>query len=155
MNRFLDEFKSTNCKLDIPTAVIIPNITMNTPPTMGSGIVANRAPNFPRMARRIIMIAPYCTTRRLPTCGNIVWIQLETTRIVSSDLYRYPKNYMDMYGYMFWWVFLVFHREGAYLNPVKVFELSNDANHNFIPWYWIRLSDNKRGHRGRHQHRTE
>ena len=57
MKRFRDEFKSTNCKFDIPTAPMIPNITINTPPIMGSGIVVNKAPILPRTPTPI-MIKP-------------------------------------------------------------------------------------------------
>ena len=32
MNRFLVEFRSTNCRLDRPTAVMIPNMTEKMPP---------------------------------------------------------------------------------------------------------------------------
>jgi hypothetical protein len=55
------------CRFEIPTAVIIPNIQQNTPPTTGSGMVENNAPNFPRIPNVIMQIAPICTTRRLPT----------------------------------------------------------------------------------------
>ena len=43
-DEYLDEFRSTNCRLDRPTAVIIPNITQNIPPTIGVGIVRKKAP---------------------------------------------------------------------------------------------------------------
>ncbi len=35
----------------------LPNITMKTPPTIGSGIVTNKAPNLPNIPR-IMMINP-------------------------------------------------------------------------------------------------
>ncbi len=100
--RFLDEFKSTSCRLDRPTAVIIPekkkkstnhdyvmvwltdHITgdcdspksvQNIPPRIGSGSEANRAVNFPTEPSRNIMPAPYCTTRLLPTCTQVQWFQ--------------------------------------------------------------------------------
>ena len=41
---YLDELRSTNCRLERPTAVIIPNITVKIPPTIGLGIVRKKAP---------------------------------------------------------------------------------------------------------------
>lgn len=66
-NRFLEEFKSTYCKDDNPTAVVMANMTQNTPPTTGSGMVTKRAPIFPNIPKIIIKRAPNCTTRLLPT----------------------------------------------------------------------------------------
>lgn len=94
---------STNCRLDSPTAVIMPEgageplekprglgerglphsatvmepgastwyspkRVQNIPPKMGSGSEAKRAVNLPMVPRTSMMHAPYCTTRRLPTC---------------------------------------------------------------------------------------
>ena len=42
-NKLRVEFKSTNCKFDNLTAVIIPNIIQRTQPTMGVGMVKKRA----------------------------------------------------------------------------------------------------------------
>jgi hypothetical protein len=36
MKRFRVELRLTNCRLDNPTAVIIPNMTQKMPPTIGS-----------------------------------------------------------------------------------------------------------------------
>lgn len=92
--RFLEEFKSTSCRLERPTAVIIPeqgmhlhhcnrntckhrqthvtcyspNNVQNMPPRIGSGREAKRAVNFPTDPNTNMMAAPYCTTRLLPTC---------------------------------------------------------------------------------------
>ena len=58
MNKFLVEFRSTNCRLEIPTAAIIPNITQKMPPTIGSGMVRKKAPNLLRRPKKIMIIAP-------------------------------------------------------------------------------------------------
>lgn len=58
------------CKLDIPTAAIIPNITRNMPPMTGSGMVIKTAPNFPNMPRMIIRMPVVWRTSRLPTWKN-------------------------------------------------------------------------------------
>ena len=52
------EFKSTNCKLDNPTAAIVPNITQYTPPTMGWGIVRKMALNLQTIPIKIMKTAP-------------------------------------------------------------------------------------------------
>ena len=67
MKRLRAEFRSTNCRFDSPTAVIIPNIVQYIPPTIGDGMVVNSPPNFPKQASTIMIAAPVCTTRRLPT----------------------------------------------------------------------------------------
>lgn len=56
--RFRDELRSTNCTLDNPTAVIMPNMTINMPPTIGDGKVTKRAPNLLKRLSTIIIIAP-------------------------------------------------------------------------------------------------
>ena len=66
-NRFLVEFKSTNCKLDKPTAVIIENMTTNNPPMIGSGMSTKMAPNFDKIPKIIMTRAPHWMTLRLPT----------------------------------------------------------------------------------------
>ena len=53
MHTFLEEFMSAYCRFAIPTAVIIPNMTMKTPPMIGSGMVTNSAPNLPSMPKII------------------------------------------------------------------------------------------------------
>ena len=67
MNKFLEEFMSAYCRLEIPTAAIIPNMTMKTPPTIGSGMLTNNAPNLPTTPTTIMTRAPHWITRRLPT----------------------------------------------------------------------------------------
>ena len=42
--RFLVELRSINWRFERPTAVIIPNITQNMPPTIGLGIVRKQDP---------------------------------------------------------------------------------------------------------------
>lgn len=54
-------------RLDIPTAVIIPNITRNIPPMTGTGMVIKIAPNFPKIPRKIIRTAVVWRTNLLPT----------------------------------------------------------------------------------------
>ena len=66
-NKFRVEFKSTNCKLDNPTAAIVPNITQYTPPTMGWGIVRKMALNLQTIPIKSMKILPNWTTLRLPT----------------------------------------------------------------------------------------
>ena len=66
-NKLRVEFKSTNCRLDNPTAVIIPNMIHRTPPTIGVGIVEKRAPTLFNMPMIIIKHPANCTTRLLPT----------------------------------------------------------------------------------------
>jgi len=51
---FLDEFKSTDCKLESPTAVTVANTTENIPPIIGTGILTKTAPNFPTKENIII-----------------------------------------------------------------------------------------------------
>lgn len=65
--RFLEELRSTNCRLDSPTAVIIPNRVQNSAPRTGSGREANNALNLPTSPSSSIIAAPYWITRRLPT----------------------------------------------------------------------------------------
>lgn len=65
--RFLEELRSTNCRLESPTAVIIPNSVQNRAPRTGSGREANRALNLPTSPSSSIMAAPYWITRLLPT----------------------------------------------------------------------------------------
>jgi len=67
MNKFLEEFMSANWILEIPTAAIIPNMTIKTPPTMGCGMLTNTAQILPTTPTTIIARAPNWTTRRLPT----------------------------------------------------------------------------------------
>ena len=66
-NKFLVEFKSTNCMLDKPTALIKPNITQKTPPTIGCGMVRKNAPNFETSPKSSMINAPYWITLLLPT----------------------------------------------------------------------------------------
>lgn len=52
---------------------ILPNITKNIPPIIGSGIVTNRAPNLPITPRSMTTTAATWITRRLPTCVINNW----------------------------------------------------------------------------------
>lgn len=58
------------CRLEIPTAVIMPNITRNMPPMTGVGMLANIAPTFPKTPLRSMVQAPAMITMRLPTWGK-------------------------------------------------------------------------------------
>lgn len=66
-NRLRDELRSTNCRLERPTAVIMPNNVQNSAPRTGSGNDAKRALNFPTIPSSSISAAPYWITRLLPT----------------------------------------------------------------------------------------
>lgn len=66
-NRLRDELRSTNCRLERPTAVIMPNSVQNSAPRTGSGNDANRALNLPTIPSSSISAAPYWITRLLPT----------------------------------------------------------------------------------------
>ena len=62
--------KTDNCVLKIHLKRHLthsPNIHMKTPPTIGSGIVAKRAPNLPATPKTIIISALKVATRLLPT----------------------------------------------------------------------------------------
>lgn len=69
--RFLEELRSTNCRLDRPTAVIMPKRVQNKAPKTGSGRDANRALNLPTSPKNSIMAAPYWITRLLPTWKTV------------------------------------------------------------------------------------
>lgn len=58
-NRLRDELRSTNCRLERPTAVIMPNNVQNSAPRTGSGNDAKRALNFPTIPSSSISAAPY------------------------------------------------------------------------------------------------
>ena len=77
---------SANCKLEIPTAAIIPNMTMKTPPTMGSGILTNNAPILPRSPKAIRTRAPNWITRRLPTLQSMKNLQLRSDFYLGDRL---------------------------------------------------------------------
>lgn len=58
------------CKLETPTAVMMPNITRNIPPMMGVGMLANTAPILPNMPVKSRTKPPATMTILLPTCGD-------------------------------------------------------------------------------------
>ena len=58
------------CRLEIPTAEMIPNITRNMPPITGVGMVANAAPIFPNMPIRSNTQPAATITILLPTCST-------------------------------------------------------------------------------------
>ena len=68
-NTNLDEFISTNCRLLIPTAAIIPNITKNKPPITGSGIVTNILPNLLSIPRMRYITPATCKTWKIRRYG--------------------------------------------------------------------------------------
>lgn len=48
----------------------LPKRVQKRAPSTGSGREAKRALNFPIMPKASMRAAPYCITRRLPTCGT-------------------------------------------------------------------------------------
>lgn len=58
--RFLDELRSTEFRVKIPSAAMIPKVTNMLPPTTGSGMVERNAPSFP-ITDNIIKITPVAT----------------------------------------------------------------------------------------------
>lgn len=56
------------CRLEIPTAVMTPNITRNMPPITGVGMVAKAAPIFPNRPIRSSKQPAATITILLPTC---------------------------------------------------------------------------------------
>lgn len=74
---------AVTCKLEIPTAVIMPNITRNRPPMTGVGMLASIAPAFPKTPLRSMAQAPAMITMRLPT-----WVggRAGSDAPVSADL---------------------------------------------------------------------
>lgn len=63
--KFLDNFRSTDCKVDKPTPPTIEHETTKMAPTNGSGIVAKTAPNFVNMPKITKNTAAICIGRRL------------------------------------------------------------------------------------------
>ena len=57
------------------TFMYSPNITRNMPPTTGSGMVTNSAPNLPKQPSTIIIIPPTCITIRLPTLKQMSYVK--------------------------------------------------------------------------------
>lgn len=53
--------------VDLPKAVIIPNMTQKSPPTIGSGMMMKIAPNLLTSPWMIISTAAHCMTRLDPT----------------------------------------------------------------------------------------
>ena len=71
-NRFLDELRSTNWRLESPTAAMMPNMTQKRPPMMGEGMVRNRAPTLFKTPNNSMMTPAHWTTRLLPTCRTAI-----------------------------------------------------------------------------------
>ena len=134
MHTFLEEFMSAYCRFAIPTAVIIPNMTMKTPPMIGSGMVTNSAPNLPSMPK--IINKNQAETSNLSRYEwevnkEIVEINL-TVHIKASKLIKdrfFPSSFQ--------WL-QCFHRKGLYrshnqMRPNKAKEKPNntgETNHN-------------------------
>ena len=68
--RFLVELRSTNCRLERPTAVMMPNMTVKIPPMIGLGMVTMRAASLEKIPKRIMMAAAHWITLLLPTWGG-------------------------------------------------------------------------------------
>ena len=65
--RFLVELRSTNWRLERPTAVMMPNMTVKIPPMIGFGMVTMRAESLDKTPKRIMMAAAHWITLLLPT----------------------------------------------------------------------------------------
>lgn len=75
-----------------------PNMVMKTPPIMGSGMVTNKAPNFPSIPSSMITTPPVCTTLLLPTCVHKrhvykLCVQQIVTPFPSASVLRWEKTW--------------------------------------------------------------
>ena len=73
----------------------LPNMARKIPPRIGSGIVTNTAPTFPRRPRMISIAPQTWMTRRLATCLDrsqriTAWLIIQHTTMV------YLKSYLAM-----------------------------------------------------------
>lgn len=66
------------CRLEIPAAVMTPNMIRNIPPITGSGMVVKIAPNLPSIPNKIITTPLRRITVRLPTCWH-------SSRVLAQD----------------------------------------------------------------------
>lgn len=66
----IPEGSGLTCRLEMPTAVMIPNITRYMPPITGLGMVANAAPIFPKTPMRSSTQPAATITILLPTCST-------------------------------------------------------------------------------------
>ena len=57
-NRFREELRSMNCRLESPTATMIPNMAQKMPPMIGSGMLTKNAPNLENRLNTIMNMAP-------------------------------------------------------------------------------------------------
>ena len=94
-------------RLEIPTAVMTPNITRNMPPITGVGMVANAAPIFPNMPIRSSTQPATTITILLPTCsiqeegiqtvaelqpGHMPWRPLHSSWGITNNSSRGPAG---------------------------------------------------------------
>ena len=94
-------------RLEIPTAVMTPNITRNMPPITGVGMVANAAPIFPNMPIRSSTKPAATITILLPTCstrgegiqmvaelqpGHMPWRPLHSSWGITNNSSRGPAG---------------------------------------------------------------
>ena len=94
-------------RLEIPTAVMTPNITRNMPPITGVGMVANAAPIFPNMPIRSSTQPAATITTLLPTCstqgegiemvaelqpGHMPWRPLRSSWGITNNSSRGPAG---------------------------------------------------------------
>jgi hypothetical protein len=86
--RLRGELRSTNWRLERPTAVIMPNMTQKMPPMMGVGTVRKRAPTLLTTPNRMSMSAAYWITRRLPTFEGKKYGEIKRikAKVVIEDL---------------------------------------------------------------------
>eukprot|EP00069_Balaena_mysticetus_P002326 bmy_16010T0 len=68
---------------------ILPKRVQKRAPSTGSGSEAKRALNFPIMPNASMSAAPYCITRRLPTCGTHRGQRKAFTSRPSSSTHNY------------------------------------------------------------------
>lgn len=64
------------CRLEIPVAVMTPNMTINIPPTTGSGMVVSTALILPKTPIKIMKTPLRRITLLLPTCQAEMWFFL-------------------------------------------------------------------------------
>lgn len=64
------------CRLDIPAAVMTPNMIMNMPPSTGVGMVVKIAPILPNIPIKSMKIPLRRITIRLPTCQTNKWFEM-------------------------------------------------------------------------------
>lgn len=75
------------CRLEIPVAVMTPNMTINIPPTTGSGMVVNTALILPKTPSKIMKTPLRRITRLLPTCQTEMWLVFVVVVVEWTESY--------------------------------------------------------------------